>query len=417
MINPIRDDIIALTQALVRTDSTAVPPNGNETAAQKVLKKFLKDNSIKAEMYDTGFLNRSRHKFIRHDRNYSGRYNLIARLCGTGRGRSLLLTGHIDTVGPGEGKWREDPFSGSIRNGRIYGRGSFDMKGGLAAQFAVAIALKKTGVKLSGDLLCESVVDEESAGGGGTLAGRLRGDNTDACIITEGTNLSVFRATRGGHFFDIIAPAGDPSKYFSTDEVISPAIPMGRILGWINSWKEKRKKIRPGKTYADFGNPTPVQILALEANRFDPETPWAVPLTAKVRVFFQFLPHENVPDIIGKIKRSFDKFCKADPFFKNFPPKWKDVVSPPLLGHELPPNHIWTTCLAECTEAILRKPPTITAAPYPCDAFIPQREFNIPTLLFGPCGQGAHNPNEYVTIKSIIKTAQVLLAVALKWCT
>ncbi len=417
LIKPIRNDIIALTQALVRTDSCAVPPDGKETPAQRVLQRFLKDHGLKAELYDTGFLNRSRHRLVRKDRNYKGRCNLITRLGGTGRGKSLLMTGHIDTVPPGPNPWRMDPLSGEIRGGRLYGRGSFDMKGGLAAHFAAAIALKRAGVKLAGDLLCESVVDEEWAGGGGTLAGRLRGDNADACVITEGTGLSVVRATRGGHFFDIIATAGDASAYFSTDEVLSPAGPMGRLLGWAESWKLKRKNVRRGKAYASFDDPAPVQILALEANRFDADSPWSVPLEAKLRLYFQFLPHEDVQECIKRIRKSFETFCRRDPFFKVFPPRWRDVVWPPLSGHELPAGHPWTRCLAESSQAILKNPPSVTAAPYPCDAFICQREFAIPTLLFGPCGAGAHNANEYVTTRSLLQTAETLLTAVIRWCS
>jgi len=211
-------------------DSVAIPPDGHETAAQKVLARTLRRHRVDVELYDVGFLVRSRHPFVRRDRRYRGRHNLVARLPGTGRGRSLLLSGHMDTVPAGHQPWTGSPWSGVIRRGRLYGRGSWDMKGGLAAQAAVAVALQRAGLRPGGDLLVESVVDEEFAGGGGTLAGRLRGDRADACAIAEPTNEAVLRASRGGHFFDIVCRAGDPSAYFSKDEVVSPAVPMGRLL-------------------------------------------------------------------------------------------------------------------------------------------------------------------------------------------
>jgi acetylornithine deacetylase len=290
------------------------------------------------------------------------------------------------------------------------------MKGGLTAHFAVAVALKKAGVRLGGDLLCESVIDEEWAGGGGTLAARLRGDNTDACIITEGTQLKVLRATRGGHFFDIIAEGGDPSGYFSSGEVLTPAVAMGRLLGWIDRWAKKRRRIRRGSAYRDFADPAPVQVLALEANRMEPGTPWAVPLKGGARVYFQFLPHENVPGVISEVKRSLEQFCEEDPFFSVCPPKWRDITSPSLLGHELPEDHEWTQCLLSSARGVLQRPVKPSSAPYPCDAFICQREFGIPTLLFGPSGAGGHNINEYVTVRSVVQAAEVLLATTLRWC-
>jgi acetylornithine deacetylase len=415
LIAPVRHEIIALAQTLVRIDTCATPPEGKEAPAQRALYRFLKRNGLDVEIYDTGFLDDSDHPFVRRERHYAGRPNVIARLQGTGRGRSLLLNGHMDTVTPGLNPWRESPWSGAIHNGRLHGRGSFDMKGGLAAQFGVCLALRKAGLRLGGDILCESVVDEEWAGGGGSLAARLRGDTADACAIGEVSGLAVFRATRGGHFFEINARAGDPTHYFSRTEVIGPAVPMGRLLGWIDRWAEKRRRIKKGKAYADFADPAPVQVLALEANRFEAQVPWSVPLEAKMRVYFQFLPHEDVEAVVRAIKESFQEFCAGDPFFSVHRPHWRDIVYPPLAGHELPADHPWTRCLTAAASTVLRRPVAATAAEFPCDAFLMQNHFGIPTLIFGPAGGGAHNVNEYVTVSSMIRTAEVLLAAALTW--
>ena len=416
LLRPLREEIVGLTQALVRVDSVAVPPAGHETAAQKVLRAVLKRYRIDAELYDCGFLESSRHPYVRHDRHYAGRHNLIARLPGKGRGRSLLLSGHMDTVPTGPHPWRDSPWSGVIRRGRLYGRGSWDMKSGLVAQFAVAMALKKAGLRLGGDLLCESVIDEEFAGAGGTLAGRLRGDTADACAIAEGTNYSVVRATRGGHFFDLVCRAGDPMAYFSKEEVVSPAVPYGRLLGWIDGWARRRKRVERGQTYADFPDPAPVQVLALEANRFDPDIPWSVPLVARVRVYFQFLPHEDVPAVAREIEASLRDFCRRDRFFKTHPIAIERLVDPPLLGHELAADHPWTRCLHGAATSLLGARASLSASEWPCDAFLVQRHFKVPTLLFGPRGAGSHNANEYVEVPSIVRTAEVYLAAALEWC-
>jgi acetylornithine deacetylase len=416
LLRPLRDEIVSLVQALVRVDSVAIPPNGHETAAQRVLRAALKPYRLDVEMYDCGFLERARHPYVRRDRRYRGRHNLVARLGGRGGGRSLLLSGHIDTVPTRPNPWRESPWSGTIRGGRLHGRGSWDMKSGLVAQFAVAMALRKAGVRLKGDLLCESVIDEEFGGGGGTLAGRLRGDNADACAIAEGTNHEVVRATRGGYVFDVVCQAGDPMAYFSKEEVVSPAIPMGRVLGWIDGWVRSRKTVDRKKTYAHFPDPAPVQVLALESNRFDSDVPLSVPLEARVRVYFQFLPHENVPRVVRAIEASLRAFCRADPFFKAHPVRAEPLFTPPLLGHEVPANHPWTRCLHGAAESVLGDEARLSASEWPCDAFLPQRYFGIPTLLFGPRGAGSHNANEYVEVPSVLRTAEVYLAAALEWC-
>lgn len=416
LLRPLHQEIVALAQALVRVDSVAIPPEGHETAAQKVLARALRRHRIDVELYDVGFLSRSRHPYVRRDRNYRGRHNLIARLPGTGRGRSLLLSGHVDTVPTRPNPWRDGPWSGVVRKGRLYGRGSWDMKGGLAAQGVVAIALRKAGLRPAGDLLVESVVDEEFAGGGGTLAARLRGVTADACAIAEPTNEAVLRASRGGHFFDVVCRAGDPSAYFSKEEVVSPAVPMGRLLGWIDSWARRRREVDRGETYRGFPDPAPVQVLALEANRFDPDIPWSVPLEARVRVYFQFLPHEDVGARARAIDESLAAFCAADPFFRSHPVKVRRLVDPPLEGHELAADHPWTRCLHGAAREVLGPEVPLTAAEWPCDAFLNQKHFDIPTLVFGPRGAGAHNADEYVEVASVLRTAEVYLAATLAWC-
>jgi acetylornithine deacetylase len=416
LLRPLRRDLVRLVQALVRTDSVAIPPHGHETTAQKVLRRFLDRSRLDVEMYDCGFLERSPHPYVRRDRRYRGRHNLVARLTGRGGGRSLLLSGHIDTVPTRPHAWRDGPFSGALRGRRLFGRGSWDMKSGLAAQFAVAMALARGGVRLPGDLLCESVIDEEFAGVGGTLAGRLRGDTADACAIAEGTNYEVVRATRGGHVFDVVSEAGDPMGYFSRNEVVSPALPLGRLLGWVDGWRRRRKRVRRGRTYADFPDPAPVQVMAVESNRFDADIPLSVPLEARLRVYFQFLPHEDVPSLVREIETSLDAFCQRDAFFRAHPVRVRRFVDPPLLGHELAADHPWTRCLYGSARGVIGRAATLGASQWPCDAFLVHRLFRIPTLLFGPRGAGSHNANEYVEVPSVLRTAEVYLAAALEWC-
>jgi acetylornithine deacetylase len=120
------------------------------------------------------------HVIFRGGRDYTGRPNVGARKPGTGGGRSLLLSGHIDTVPKGTQPWTRDPFGGEVENNRLFGRGSNDMKAGVAMNMFVVEALSRLNLSLSGDLLFETVVDEEFGGVNGTLAGRLRGFNADA---------------------------------------------------------------------------------------------------------------------------------------------------------------------------------------------------------------------------------------------
>lgn len=415
LIRPLQGSLKRLLQQLVRTRSVAIPPGGEETPAQRVLQAFLHDHGVRADLYSTEFIEKSESPLVRRNRSYRGRKNLSARLDGTGRGKSLLLNGHMDTVPAGKTAWSRSPWSGVYQDGRVHGLGSFDMKGGVVANAAVICALKKAGIRTGGDVLFESVVDEEWGGGGGTIAARVREGSADACVIPEGTQLDIYRATRGGFVVDLSVDAGDPSAYFSKGEVLSPAVPIGRLLAWVGAMAKQRAKIRTRGVYASFSDRVPVQVLAVQANQLDPEVPLSVPCRATVRVYFQFLPEEDVPAVILGIRASLKQFEANDPFFRKYPIQWAAPLGAPLLGHELPQEHDWTRCMAGSAAAVLKRKPVIAAAPYPCDAWLMQREYGIPTLLFGPCGAGAHNPDEYVEFDSVLRTAEVLLAAALAW--
>lgn len=415
LIRPLQGDLKRLLQQLVRTNSVAIPPGGDETPAQLVMRDFFQEHGVRSELYPTEFIEASGNPLVRKNRSYRGRKNLSTRLNGTGRGKSLLLNGHMDTVPAGRAPWSRSPWSAAYRDGRIHGLGAFDMKGGVVANAAVVCALKAAGVRGGGDIIFESVVDEEWGGGGGTIAARLRDGGADACIIPEGTQLDIYRATRGGFVVDLSVDAGDPAAYFSNAEVVSPAVPFGRLLGWVDACAKKRATIRPGSAYASFADPVPVQVLAVQANQLDSEIPLSVPSRATVRVYFQFLPEEDVEAVIQGIRDSLREFEASDAFFRKYPIQWTPLIGSPLLGHELPADHAWTRCMAESAAAILGRKPAITAAPYPCDAGLMHRDFGIPTLLFGPCGAGAHNPDEYVEFDSVLRTAEVMLTAALEW--
>jgi hypothetical protein len=97
--------------------------------------------------------------------------------------------------------------------------------------------------------------------------------------------------------------------------------------------------------YADFPDPAPVQVLAVEANTFDREVPWSVPMLGRIRAYFQFLPGEDVEAVLREVEASLHDFAQADAFFRRHPVRFERVLDPPLHGHEQPADHPWTACL------------------------------------------------------------------------
>ena len=136
---------------------------------------------------------------------FAGRPQLAARVAGSGGGRSLLLNGHIDVVPADEAEgWTSPPFAPEVRDGLLYGRGSCDMKGGIAAMVVAAEALARRGA-LAGDLLVATNTDEESSGAGG-MALVDRGVRADGAIVTEPTGFDVWVSCRGSTYATITVP-------------------------------------------------------------------------------------------------------------------------------------------------------------------------------------------------------------------
>lgn len=178
-----RGDALALTAALVRVDSRnpdLVPGAPGEEACARLLAEVLRDWGFAVEVTDAA----------------PGRPNVVARLTpkdGARRGRSLMLNGHLDVVGT-EGMTHE-PFGAEVRDGLLYGRGSADMKGGVAAMCAAAVRAYDRGA-LGGEVIVAAVSDEEYRSLG-TRALVAAGVRADGAIVTEPTRLHVMPAHRG----------------------------------------------------------------------------------------------------------------------------------------------------------------------------------------------------------------------------
>src|SRR5215210_4643995 len=183
----LEEQTVAFTQELVRIPTEnpklAAITAGAEAACQDVIEARLQTLGCVIDRWDV----------------YPGRPDLIGRLQGHGgeKGRSLILNGHIDVVPAGDpAGWIHEPFAAEIAEGKIWGRGAVDMKGGVAAMIAAVEAIQRVGIRLQGDVLIESVVDEET-GGPGTLQTIEHGYRADAAIVVEPTNL-VIQPVEGG---------------------------------------------------------------------------------------------------------------------------------------------------------------------------------------------------------------------------
>lgn len=194
-----RDEIVGLAGELIRRDTTARDVGDearDEDELQRLLAARLVALGVGVDLWEppeTGSGNR----FIPDHLDFRGRPQMLARLPGGGGGPTLLLNGHIDAVDvEPRAQWSSDPFTPEVRDGRLYGRGAVDMKGGIAAQLVALECLRRAGVRLAGEVLFSTVTDEESSGAGSwtTIEHGLK---ADAGMVGEPTGFDAWVACRG----------------------------------------------------------------------------------------------------------------------------------------------------------------------------------------------------------------------------
>lgn len=411
-----RDDLIDILRTLVNTPSENTPPTGAEAACQKYCADTLRSCGFSTDLYELDDIpGLSSHPLYWPGRSYAGRPNVAGRLKGSGGGRSLILSGHIDTVPRGTLPWTRDPFSAHIENGKLYGRGSNDMKAGIATNLFIARALKALGLPLRGDLTIESVVDEEFGGVNGTLAGRLRGYLADAAIISEPSFLRICPSQRGGNTAHITFEVPG-------EGILSDAMEVGveAQLAWFLSQipvfaSERRASAPPHSSYAHLANPVPVSVLKIHTGPWGAGEPMATASACQIELYWQMLPGEDTAAVTTHFHEWFLRTVSARPNLFPQPPKVEFPIRL-LPASSIAPDAPLVRELARCAAEVLGSEPPIAGIEGPCDMFIFQQHFGIPAVLWGARGGNTHMADEYVELDTVVDAAKTLLLFVHRWC-
>lgn len=412
-----RDELVTTLQTLVRTPSENTPPAGGEGACQRYCESYLSAAGFKTDLYELGEVEGLKdHPLYAGGREYAGRPNLGAKRRGTGGGRSLILSGHIDTVPRGTLPWSRDPFSAHIENGRLYGRGSNDMKAGIATNLFVARAIHDLGIELRGDLVIESVIDEEFGGVNGTLAGRVRGYLADAAVISEPSFLRICPAQRGGRTVHITLRA-------SSDGILGTGMEDGIsgqlawVLARIQAFAEQRRTGAPRHfAYEHLANPVPVSVLKIHTGPWGTSEPMATACRCQIELFWQTMPGETMEDVDQEFLDWLHGLVAARPelFLEKplveFAVRW-------LPGSSCPGGSDLIKVLSGCAAEVTGKPPAVAGIEGPCDMYVFHQHFGMPAVIWGARGGNTHLADEYVELDTVFDAAKALLLFVYRWCS
>lgn len=410
-----RDGLVETARELIRIPSENHPPDGDEAAVQRHIAASLGRLGWDCLLYELDSVSGLReHPLFRAGRSYANRPNLGVRRRGAGGGRSLVLSGHADTVPRGTLPWTRDAFGGEVEGNRLYGRGANDMKGGVASNMFVLRALTELEIELQGDLAFETVVDEEFGGVNGTLAGRVQGYNADAAIISEASFLRVCPAQRGGRTAHI-SLRGSGGILQDGDYSVGVIEQLRILLNRIPDFAARRKaRVNVHPWYASAADPVPVRVMKVSTGPFTMNEPMGIPEVCRIELFWQAMPGETQQHIEAEFHAWLDGVIASSPatFARRpeveFPLRW-------LPGSATGQTEPLVAELAACSEAVLGRPARIEGIEGPCDMYV-FHEFGMPAVLWGARGGNTHGADEYVAIDSLVEATAALLVFVCRWC-
>lgn len=324
----------------------------------------------------------------------------------------MILNGHIDTVSPEPvSEWTHDPYAADIVDGRMYGRGANDMKGGLAAALYALKAIRDAGVEPAGTVQLQSVIEEEAGGGGGTLACLLKGYTAGAFIAVEPTRGMVRIANAGIMYFKVsvvgrTAHAGNAHLGVNAIEKIN------RVCDALFALDEKRgREVRyPLFEEGSFGRSCNLSLGIIRGG----DWPSTVCGWAEVTGRLSFVPGETMAGVRGQVEATVRAVADADPWLCEHPPRvewfgwrcgpWEENTDDPFIR-----------LLQQTAQEALGREVRINGRSSGVDSRFPHY-WGFPGVCFGATGDNNHGIDEYTLVDQLVPTAKALALLTLKWC-
>jgi acetylornithine deacetylase len=379
-----RENLLTLLHKLIQIDSVN-PSLSSKGTGEAIIARY-----IGAYLNKLGLA-------VRFQEIEKNRINVIGVLKGTGGGPALMLNGHTDTVSADN--METNPFAAEEKGGKIYGRGAFDMKAGVAALIMAAQTIIETGITLKGDLILTLVADEEYASIGTEAV--VNEYTADAAIICEPTDLDIVIAHKGFAWIKIEI-FGQAAHGSLPHRGIDAIVKAGKVLAAI---EKLGKRDLNQKTHPLLGSPS------IHASLIEGGTELSTyPDYCKIELERRNLPGEDrqavtaeIQDLLLNIQRQDDRF-KADFDIFFFRPAYEISADQPIVQ-----------TVSRAYQSIRHQPPKYEGMWGWLDSAI-LAQAGIPTVIFGPSGDGAHAAVEYADVDSVVTTADVLVRSIMDFC-
>lgn len=399
---------IAKLQKIVQHNST----QGKEKAVQELIASYLHELGLEVDMWDLNSERLKKHPYFYSNReNFQHSPNVVGILKGTGDGKSIILNGHVDVVPEGDHtQWNEHPYEGKIIDGKMYGRGVTDMKGGNIALLMAIEAIQSVGLRLKGDVIFQSVVEEES-GGAGTLDTILKGYKADAAIIPEPTNMKIFPKQQGSKWFRLIVKgrtAHGGTRYHGVSAIEKSFI----VYEHLKTLEKIRNARINDPLYDNIPIPIPINVGTIHGGDWPSSVPDIVQLEGRIGI----APGETLEQVQQEMEDWMGKLEEKDSWFKDHPVKIEWFGARWVPG-EIDTDHPLMELLTENFEEIMEERPVLEASPWGTDGGLLTQVAGTPSIVFGPgTTELAHFPNEAIELEKIFKVAKIIAATVVDWC-
>ena len=403
-----RDRVIADLQAIVRVPSLT----GEEGAAQAVVATLMERDGLEVDVWEPDAAELAPYAdHVGAFESLTGRPNVVGTRKGTGGGRSLILNAHIDTVETGDpARWTYPPFSAELVDGKIYGRGSLDMKGGLITNMTALRALRAAGLAPQGDIYVESVISEED-GGAGALATILRGYRADAAIITEPTQLETVIA-QGGSLVFRLHIEGRSAHAAVRDDGVSAIEKFPLLHRALLDFEAERNRTLDHPLYAHLANKIPINIGTIRGGSWPSSVPeW---LYAEGRA--GLVPGEDLDTFRAELVAVIDRAAQTDLWLREHPPRI-EWFSGQFAPAEIPGDHPLVGTVRSAHRSVTGQDSPTKAVTYGAD----MRHFllfgDIPCLMYG-AGEvrWAHYTDEHIAVDDILTASKTIAHTIAQWC-
>lgn len=399
--------------ALVETASELIAfesDGGREVHVQEHVAGLMERLGMEPDVWEIDLEALSRHPAHGAEIERGRAVGVVGRF-GGGTGRTLILNAHVDVVPAGEPeRWTVPAFRGTVRDGRLWGRGSVDMKGALACALHAVDAVRRAGVELEGTVLLQSVAGEED-GGLGTLAALERGHRGDAAIVLEPTELMVAPAQGGALSFRIAIPGRAAHGALRT-EGVNPLDRIERIRAALEALETRRCARLAHPLFAAYEVPFPLCIGKVYGGV------WAS--TVAERVTLEGRYGVGIGESCDEARREFEaavaEAARGDAWLEEHPPEvtWWGARFEPA---HIPADHPLVATLSDAFETAAGRRPLVRGMPYGADMRLLVNEGGIPTVLFGPGDiRRAHAPDESVPLADLEAAVRTLVVMILRFC-